>query len=80
MQEQSAKLADVVSVFKLDGLSGTPALARPAATARTTLPRRTPAVAAAEACCWPRRPLPGAGSGRAAPAVAANESGDWEEF
>ncbi|HEX5344837.1 MAG TPA: methyl-accepting chemotaxis protein [Duganella sp.] len=82
MQEQSAKLADVVSVFKLDGLSSTPALARPAATTRTTLPRRTPAVAAAKPAAVakaPAAPKPAAAAPRKA-AVTANESGDWEEF
>jgi len=82
MQEQSAKLADVVSVFKLDGVSGVPALARPAAPVRATLPRRTPAVAApkpAAAKAPAAAPAPAPAVPRKAAAVAS-ESGDWEEF
>jgi methyl-accepting chemotaxis protein len=75
MQEQSAKLADVVSVFKLDAYA-TPALAAPARTA--ALPRRparsvtaapkAKAVAMAASTPAPRKP-----------AAATGES-DWEEF
>jgi methyl-accepting chemotaxis protein len=81
MQEQSAKLADVVSVFKLDTsyASSTPALPRAPARA-AALPRRTPAVGApvrraAPAVSAASAPVP------AAPrkAVTTGES-DWEEF
>ncbi|MBV7535524.1 MCP four helix bundle domain-containing protein [Duganella sp. sic0402] len=72
MQEQSAKLADVVSVFKLDASFTSPAL--PRAPARPALPRRPvavaapkPATAAAPAAQEKRKP------------VTASE-GDWEEF
>jgi methyl-accepting chemotaxis protein len=90
MQEQSAKLADVVSVFKLDGSNAAPApaLARPAAPARAALPRRTSAVAVPKRAAAARAPA--AASSAAAPAsasaaprkatVAANESDGWEEF
>ncbi|QJD89013.1 HAMP domain-containing protein [Duganella dendranthematis] len=81
MQEQSAKLADVVSVFKLDTsyASSAPALSRAPARA-AALPRRTPAVAAPVKRAAPAvdaAPAPA----RAAPrkAVTTGES-DWEEF
>jgi len=79
MQEQSAKLADVVSVFKLDAAYSTPALPHAAAPARARpLPRRAVAVAVAA-------PKPAAAEKPAALAprkavVTASESGDWEEF
>jgi methyl-accepting chemotaxis protein len=81
MQEQSAKLADVVSVFKLDTSLSSSAPALPRAPARAAaLPRRTPAVAApvkraAPAVSAASAPAP------AAPrkAVTTGES-DWEEF
>jgi methyl-accepting chemotaxis protein len=78
MQEQSAKLADVVSVFKLDGVSGVPALARPAAPARAKLPRRTAAVAAPKPAAA-KAPASAPAAPRKAAAVTS-ESGDWEEF
>jgi methyl-accepting chemotaxis protein len=78
MQEQSAKLADVVSVFKLDGVSGVPALARPAAPARARLPRRTAAVAAPKPAAA-KAPASAAAAPRKAAAVTS-EPGDWEEF
>ncbi|MTV39611.1 methyl-accepting chemotaxis protein [Duganella radicis] len=72
MQEQSAKLADVVSVFKLDAANAPPALPRAAAPARAkALPRRMPAVAA---------PKPAAPAAPRKAVATANESGDWEEF
>ncbi|MYN25574.1 methyl-accepting chemotaxis protein [Duganella levis] len=81
MQEQSAKLADVVSVFKLDTSYSSSAPALPRAPARAaTLPRRTPAVAAPV-----KRAAPAVGAASApAPAaprkaVTTGES-DWEEF
>ncbi|MYM72918.1 HAMP domain-containing protein [Duganella sp. FT134W] len=81
MQEQSAKLADVVSVFKLDASYAPSAPALPRAPVRAAaLPRRTAAVAAPV-----KRAAPAVGSASApAPAaprkaVTSGES-DWEEF
>jgi methyl-accepting chemotaxis protein len=72
MQEQSAKLADVVSVFKLDASFTSPAL--PRVPAKPALTRRPVAVAA---------PKPAAAAKPAAQEkrkpVTASE-GDWEEF
>jgi methyl-accepting chemotaxis protein len=81
MQEQSAKLADVVSVFKLDTsyASSAPALSRAPARA-AALPRRTPSVAAPV-----KRAAPAVGAAPAPvpaaqrKAVTTGES-DWEEF
>ncbi len=74
MQEQSAKLADVVSVFKLDASQmATQARALPPARPRVAVPARRPA---------PAVPAPAKKALAAAPkraAVAASES-DWEEF
>jgi len=82
MQEQSAKLADVVSVFKLDAAYSTPALPRAPARA-ATLPRRTVAVAAPRAAAAPRpaaaAPAPTPASPEKRKPVTASE-GDWEEF
>jgi methyl-accepting chemotaxis protein len=81
MQEQSAKLADVVSVFKLDSsyASSAPALSR--APARAALPRRTPAVTARVKPAAVKAEAPASTPAAATPrkAVTANES-DWEEF
>jgi methyl-accepting chemotaxis protein len=81
MQEQSAKLADVVSVFKLDAAYSPPALPRaPAKTA--SLPRRTAlAVASRPAAAPTPAPAPASASSPAAKRkpVTASE-GDWEEF
>jgi len=74
MQEQSAKLADVVSVFKIDASYAPPALPRPAPR-KAALPRRTAVVAAAKPAPAPA-PTPAA---KRKP-VAANESDGWEEF
>jgi methyl-accepting chemotaxis protein len=81
MQEQSAKLADVVSVFKLDTsyASSAPALSRAPARA-AALPRRTPAVAAPVKRAAPAvdaAPAPAPAAPRKA--VTTGES-DWEEF
>jgi methyl-accepting chemotaxis protein len=81
MQEQSAKLADVVSVFKLDTsyASSAPVLSRAPARA-AALPRRTPSVAAPV-----KRAAPAVGAAPAPvpaaqrKAVTTGES-DWEEF
>ena len=70
MQEQSAKLADVVSVFKLDASYSSPAPALPRAPARAALPRRAPALTARAKPAVATAPRK---------AVPANES-DWEEF
>jgi methyl-accepting chemotaxis protein len=71
MQEQSAKLADVVSVFQLDTSYASSAPALPRAPARAAaLPRRTPAVAAPVKRAAPAAPRK---------AVTTGES-DWEEF
>jgi methyl-accepting chemotaxis protein len=89
MQEQSAKLADVVSVFKLDGLSSSapPALPRaPAPVRAATLPRRATLASARTKPAVAARAAAPAAASTAAPlasaprkAVPANES-DWEEF
>ncbi|MYM25286.1 HAMP domain-containing protein [Duganella sp. FT135W] len=81
MQEQSAKLADVVSVFKLDGVSGAPALARPAAPARAkALPRRPAAVTAPKPAAVKASAPASASAAPRKAAVTTNEAGDWEEF
>jgi len=73
MQEQSARLAEVVSVFKLDSSQvPQPALARPAART-TTLARRPVAVSA------PAKPKPAAAPAQRKP-VTAHASEGWEEF
>ncbi|MHA4866909.1 methyl-accepting chemotaxis protein [Duganella sp. PWIR1] len=76
MQEQSAKLADVVSVFKLDGMSAAPALSRPArakvSAPAKALPRRTTAVAVAKPAAEQRK--------TAATTSDANGADGWEEF
>jgi len=75
MQEQSAKLADVVSVFKLDASQmATQARALPPARPRVAVRplRPAPAVRA------PARKVLAAAPKRAA--VAATKDGDWEEF
>jgi len=75
MQEQSAKLADVVSVFKLDAVqmaTKTPALppARPRAAAPKTRPAPTVAAPARKAlAAAPKRAV-----------VASSEADGWEEF
>jgi methyl-accepting chemotaxis protein len=74
MQEQSAKLADVVSVFKLDAAYSAPALPRAPARA-AALPRRTAAVRAPVKRVTPTPAEPSAPR----KAVATGES-DWEEF
>ncbi|MRW89086.1 HAMP domain-containing protein [Duganella sp. FT80W] len=71
MQEQSAKLADVVSVFKLDAALSAPALTHKAPVRAKALPRKVPAVAA------PAKPAVKAPKKVAA---TANESDGWEEF
>ncbi|MRX07546.1 HAMP domain-containing protein [Pseudoduganella sp. FT25W] len=72
MQEQSAKLADVVSVFKLDAAYASPAPTLPRAPARVAVaPRRAPAVTAPV-----QRATPVAAPRKA---VTASET-DWEEF
>ncbi|RFP18370.1 MULTISPECIES: methyl-accepting chemotaxis protein [unclassified Duganella] len=74
MQEQSAKLADVVSVFKLDASQmATQARALPPARPRVAVPARRPAPAAAA----PAKKALATAPKRAA--VASSES-DWEEF
>ena len=82
MQEQSAKLADVVSVFKLDGLQLPAPVAAsirgaPRAPIRPALPPRRAKPTAAAAVSAPVR--------KAAPdstrkAIASNEADGWEEF
>jgi methyl-accepting chemotaxis protein len=76
MQEQSAKLANVVSVFKLDGMSVAPALASPARASAPVrakaLPRRTTAVAVAKPAAAQRKTATTAGD--------ANGADGWEEF
>ncbi|MYM36129.1 HAMP domain-containing protein [Duganella sp. FT94W] len=80
MQEQSTKLADVVSVFKLDAANTTLALPRAQAKA-PSLPRRTAAVVA-------RKPASPASASAPAPIATPAEKrkpvaasgGDWEEF
>ncbi len=90
MQEQSAKLADVVSVFRLDASqtsassSSAPSLAR-AAPRKPILPRRAAAVAAPKArAAAVETPAPTSKTAPAGPAPrkAALTSGesDWEEF
>jgi methyl-accepting chemotaxis protein len=74
MQEQSAKLAHVVSVFKIDASSmppRQPALAR-APMRAAVLPRRPAAVAGPAA-----KPLAKPAARRETVATA---EGDWEEF
>ena len=82
MQEQSAKLADVVSVFKLDGLQ----LPAPVATSGRSAPR-TPTRPALP----PRRAKPAAvaavstSAHKAVPenkrkAITTNDADGWEEF
>ncbi|TFW13901.1 methyl-accepting chemotaxis protein [Duganella callida] len=91
MQEQSAKLADVVSVFKLDAAYATPAL--PRAATRTTALART-ATGAATAVPAPAKIAASArgaaavsgssGAGESMPPrrkpVSAASQDDWEEF
>jgi len=84
MQEQSAKLADVVSVFKLDTSYASAAPALPRAPARAALPRRTPVVTARAKPAAVKAEAPtsapaAAGAATSRKAVTANES-DWEEF
>jgi methyl-accepting chemotaxis protein len=80
MQEQSAKLADVVSVFKLDGLllpaPAQAARAEPRAQPRPVLPprRAKPAVAAVSA---PPRKV---ASDSKRKAITTSDSDGWEEF
>ena len=83
MQEQSAKLADVVSVFKLDGLllpapaqAAQAARGAPRAQPRPALPprRAKPAVAAVSA---PPRKV---ASDSKRKAITASDSDGWEEF
>jgi methyl-accepting chemotaxis protein len=87
MQEQSAKLADVVSVFKLDAsYAAAPAAAargKPRAPVRAAaLPRKTTAVAlrAQPIAAKPARVSAAAPAGAARKVVASNESDAWEEF
>jgi methyl-accepting chemotaxis protein len=83
MQEQSAKLADVVSVFKLaGGLAPTPApTVRKPAPARPALTKRAPAkVAGTVASSAPApapTPMPTAAKRKAA---ATSDADGWEEF
>nr|WP_315214399.1 methyl-accepting chemotaxis protein [uncultured Duganella sp.] len=83
MQEQSAKLADVVSVFKLDGLQ----LPAPVAASSTRSAPRTPTRPALP----PRRAAPAAVAAVSAPArktapdsarkaITTNDADGWEEF
>ena len=83
MQEQSAKLADVVSVFKLDGLqlpapvaaSGT--RSAPRAPTRPALPPRRAAPAAVAAVSAPARKT---APDSARKAIITNDADGWEEF
>jgi methyl-accepting chemotaxis protein len=75
MQEQSAKLADVVSVFKLDARSlppPQPALQRPVA--RAVAPLKRPKAVAGPAAKPASKPA------AKRETAAATEGGDWEEF
>jgi methyl-accepting chemotaxis protein len=85
MQEQSAKLADVVSVFKLDAASyAPPALPRPPARAKALSRRATTAVLASRPKV--ERVAAAASTAASAPAPAAQRKpvtasdSDWEEF
>ncbi|MEV4781326.1 methyl-accepting chemotaxis protein [Burkholderia sp. LMU1-1-1.1] len=83
MQEQSAKLADVVSVFKLDGLQLPAPVAEsstrsaPRAPTRPALPPRRAAPTAVAAVSAPaRKPAPD----NTRKAVTTNDADGWEEF
>jgi methyl-accepting chemotaxis protein len=83
MQEQSAKLADVVSVFKLDGLqlpapvAASSTRSAPRAPTRPALPPRRAAPAAVAAVSAPaRKPAPD----NTRKAVTTNDADGWEEF
>jgi methyl-accepting chemotaxis protein len=77
MQEQSAKLADVVSVFKLaGGLAPTPApTVRKPAPARPTLTKRVPAKVASAVVSAAPAPAPATRK-----AAATSVADGWEEF
>jgi methyl-accepting chemotaxis protein len=82
MQEQSAKLADVVSVFKLDGLQlpapvATSSRTTPRPPTRPALPPRRAAPVAVAAVSAPAR-KPAADSTRKA--ITTNDADGWEEF
>jgi methyl-accepting chemotaxis protein len=83
MQEQSAKLADVVSVFKLaGGLAPTPApTVRKPAPARPALTKRAPAKVAGAVASSAPAPAPAPVSTAAKRKAAATSDADgWEEF
>ena len=82
MQEQSAKLADVVSVFKLDGLhlqtpQVTSSRAAPRTPARPALPPRRAKATAVVAVSAPVRKAPPDGTRKA---ITTNDADGWEEF
>jgi len=84
MQEQSAKLADVVSVFKLDGLqvpapvaSSSRAAPRTPAPMRPALPPRGARSAAVVAVSAPVRQAAPDGTRKA---ISSNDADGWEEF
>jgi methyl-accepting chemotaxis protein len=83
MQEQSAKLADVVSVFKLaGGLAPTPApTVRKPAPARPALAKRAPPKVAGAVASTAPAPAPAPVSTAAKRKAAATSDADgWEEF
>jgi methyl-accepting chemotaxis protein len=83
MQEQSAKLADVVSVFKLaGGLAPTPApTVRKPAPARPALTKRAPAKVAGAVASSAPAPAPASVPTAAKRKAAATSDADgWEEF
>ena len=83
MQEQSAKLADVVSVFKLDGLqlpapvAASSTRSAPRASTRPALPPRRAAPAAVAAVSAPARKT---APDSARKAITTNDADGWEEF
>jgi methyl-accepting chemotaxis protein len=83
MQEQSAKLADVVSVFKLDGLQlpapvAAASRAAPRMPARPALPSRRAKPAAVAAVTAPAHHSKAPDSTRKA--ITTNDGDGWEEF
>ena len=83
MQEQAAKLAEAVSIFKIDGMA---AMARPAAPRRKPAPAPMPAVARSPAAAprvalaaQPGRAATSAAKPAAKPAARA-AADEWEEF
>jgi methyl-accepting chemotaxis protein len=82
MQEQSAKLAEVVSVFKLDAASvvqNQPRALPPRAPQRPVIAPRRPAAARAPSVAIAPAPSPKAGSKPKRETVPSAD-GDWEEF